>query len=681
MDPKYLDIFLKEAEEHLSMLQKGLLVLEKEPENVDLIHGLLRNAHTLKGSARMMGLDSISAVAHRMEDLLKEVEEGERSVDSSVVDLLLRGTDAVTHLTRGLAAGEYPEIDVDEVFASSRAGGISLQDIPRQEGLAEADTVRARVKTLDSLVNLVGEMIINRTRFDEKLARLRALCRSNNETLPTAALAEFTRDLEMDVLYHSYLLQELHGEAMALRMLPLRTVTDVLERLVRDQAKAQGKEILFEIVGDDIELDRVMLDILKPVFIHVISNAVDHGIETPDERIASGKRPQGTVRLTARHEGNRVRIDIFDDGRGINLHRVRQVAIRKGVLAKEEADQLGDEEALDLILRPGFSTSELVTDVSGRGMGMDVARRNIDSVKGTLSLTSEPGCQTLVTLHLPLTLSVLDALVVSSGDERYAIPLNHVQETIRVRDEDIDTVGTKEVVTVRGKTVPLVSLATLLGLGERKTLLSAGRLPVVVLKQRDQLLACSIDETWGSSEVVVKSLGKQLRVVECVSGATILGDGNPALILNVSDLFARAEGAAATSFRREFEERAAEQHRGSILVVDDSITTRTMERSILVANGYSVEVAVSGEDALGKVGGTTFDLVVTDIEMPGIDGFELTKRLRMMNAYAQVPVIVVSSRSRDEDKRRALEAGAQAYIVKGTFDQGVLLDTVEALIG
>ena len=680
---KYLDIFLKEAEEHLIALQKGLLVLEKEPANRELIHGLLRNAHTLKGSARMLGYDRISAVAHRMEDLLKEVEDGERSVDTAVIDVLLRGTDAITHLTALMAKGEEPGPHTERLLASFEGGEAPQpagNDAPQQETV-ESDTVRANVRTLDTLVNLIGEMIINKKRFEEKISRLRSLCQSPDDAIPVAAVAEFSRDLEQDVLYLSYLIQEVHGEAMALRMLPLKTVTEGLERMVRDVAKAQDKQVVLEITGESIELDRVLLDCLKPVLMHVVTNSVDHGIEPPAERMANGKTAHGTLQIAARYEGNRVRIDIRDDGRGIDPDLIRRTAVRRGIASRKEAESASDDDILYLILRPGFSTSEIVTDLSGRGVGMDVVQKNVERVKGTLSLFSRKGSHTEVSLLLPLTLSVIDALIVACADEFYAIPLTYVQETLKVRSEDIQTVGAKEVVTVRGSTVPLVSLANLLGFAEKKTLLPQRKLSVVVLKLRDQALACTIDGNLGNAEIVVKALGEQLKNVDFISGATILGDGCPALIINVTDIFAAADGMPTTSFRQVLEEQEEEVFRGSILIVDDSITTRTMERSILVANGYRVDLAVSGEDAMEKVAGTRFDLIVSDIEMPGMDGFELTRKVRGLEGYQDVPVIIVSSRSRDEDKRRALEAGAQAYIVKGSFDQGVLLDTVDALIG
>ncbi|KAF0221383.1 MAG: two-component system chemotaxis family sensor kinase [Geobacteraceae bacterium] len=680
---KYLDIFLKEAEEHLAALQKGLLILERNPETPALIHDLLRSAHTLKGSARMLGFDGISAIAHKMEDLLLGMEEGRKAPDTGNIDLLLQGSDTIARITGALARGEESPVDLEKFLTAFERGECqvyAVKELPKPEE-ALGDTIRAKVKTLDSVVNLIGEMIISRKRFEEKVSYLKGLCQSADTPLPVDSLQEFQRGLEADVLYLDYLIQELHGEAIALRMLPLSTITEGFTRMVRDQAKAQGKEVKLEVVGGTIEVDRVLLEILKPMLLHILTNAVDHGIEPPDERLSRGKPSQGTVRITARHEGSSVRIDIRDDGRGMDPERIKQAALRKGVIEKEEAELLRGNEALYLVLRPGFSTSEIVTDLSGRGVGMEVVEKNLEKVKGNLLLKSEVGSFSEITLHLPLTLSVIEALMISCCGECYALPLTYVQETIKIRDEDITTVGGKEVISLRGATIPLVSLSTLLGLPEKKTLLESGKIAAAVLKLRDQSLACAIDTNHGSSEIVVKGLGGQLKSVEYVSGATILGDGAPALILNVPDIFANAEGVGTVGFRKAFAESEAARLKGNILVVDDSITTRTMERSILIAHGYQVEVAISGEDALGKVAVARFDLVVSDIEMPGMDGFELTKKLRAMDEYREVPVVIVSSRSRDEDKRRAIEAGAQAYIVKGSFDQGALLDTVEALIG
>jgi two-component system chemotaxis sensor kinase CheA len=684
MTTKYLDIFLKEAQEHIGSLRTNLLILEKSPEDKPLIHELLRNAHTLKGSARMLGFEDISVIAHRMEDFLKEMEDGERAVDASSIDLLLQGTDAISRMTDAMAKGEESPIDLEK-FITAFDQGLSTSEAftGDTEHVAEAvgDTVRTSVKTLDSVVNLLGELIINKKRFEDKSSELKMAARLSGGSVPAARVLEFQQALEEDVLYLGYIIQELHAEAMALRMMPLRTITAGFDRLVRDLSKSQGKEVDFEIKGDHIAVDRLLLESLKPMFLHMLTNAVDHGIELPEERVARGKPAKGRICLSAHHEGNSVVIEIRDDGSGMDPKKIKQVALRRGVIDRDEAEMLRDDEALYLTLRQGFSTSEIVTDISGRGVGMDVVKINIEKVKGNLVLKSEVGVFTEIQLNLPLTLAVMDALMVSCAGEQYAIPVSSIQETIKIRSEDIATVAGKEVLSVRNASVPLFSLARILGMEESSESVSGGKVAAVILKQRDQVIACTIDRNNGTSEIVVKGLGGQLKRVRHTFGATIMGDGNPALILDVPDIFATAEGASSGGLRKALQESQSFVSRGRVLVVDDSITTRTMEKSILVANGYEVTIAVSAEDALDKINEMGFDLVISDVEMPGLNGFELTARLRSLDEYRNVPVIIVSSLAKDEHKRKAIEAGAQAYIVKGAFEQGTLLDTVEALIG
>ncbi|GFO54647.1 hybrid sensor histidine kinase/response regulator [Geomonas sp. Red276] len=679
MGKRYIEIFCREAEEHLASLQSGLLVLEKHPTRMSLLHELLRNAHTLKGSARMVGLSDISAITHTMEEQLKGMEQGSRPVDAPAIDLLLKGADAVAIITSALSKGEPPPLDVEAFVADYERGevGRSFATAEPQEVIPDqlSETVRANVKTLDALVNLIGEMIINKKRLEAKLTRLRGIER---EATGAAAelLAPFRRDLEEDILYLDYLIAELHQKAMALRMFPLKSICDGFERMVRDLAQAQGKEVRLETVGANIEMDRVLLEGLKPMLIHLLTNAVCHGIETPDQRESKGKSRQGSVRITARHEGSSVVVEVRDDGKGMDPLRIKAAAVARGLIDQRDAEAMRDEEALYLTLRPGFSTAEVVTDVAGRGVGMDVVKKNVERIKGNLTMTSQVGSHTEISLQLPLSLSVLDALIVASGGETFAIPINYVQEILRVGENEITTMGGTEVIKVRGTTTPVYSLSDVLEL-PRRQLLPGARMTALVLKLCDQRIAFTVDAHLGNSEVVVKGLGKQFRNVTFLFGATILGDGNPALILNVPDLYSAVAEKNRPGLQKSWEVKVQQR----VLVVDDSITTRTMEQSILTANGYLVETAVCGEDALEKAAVRDFDLVISDVEMPGINGFQLTRQLRATDRHRETPVIIVSSLSRDEDKRQAMEAGAQAYIVKGSFDQGMLLETVQMLIG
>ena len=487
--------------------------------------------------------------------------------------------------------------------------------------------------------------------------------------------------LEADTQELSYLAEELHGEAMELRMLPLGTITDDLGRMVRTLGRELDKELQLVISGEDVELDRMMLEALRPMLLHMLRNAVDHGLEEPAARRAAGKPESGRITLAASTEGGFVHLRLSDDGRGIDPRVIRKVAVDRGLLDAAEAAGLSDEEAIYLILRPGFSTRDFITDLSGRGVGMDVVKAQIDRVKGNLVIHSQPGQGTDMFLKLPLTMAVVTGLVVECEEEIYALPLHYVSEIVRLAERDVLIEAGQEVIRVRGKTLPLLALPELLGVPRQTRILVPGRVTALVLNYREQQLACLVTRTLNVQELVVKNMGQQLKSVRFCTGATILGNGLPALILSVPDLFGAGLIGRGPRLREEFAAQQAARLKGRVLVVDDSITTRTMEKNILETHGYQVTVAVCGEDALARLAVQEFDLMVSDVEMPGMNGFELTARVRQMETTRELPVIIVTSLASDADRRRGIEVGAQAYIVKGDFDQGTLLDTVETLIG
>lgn len=695
---KYIAIFAREAEEHLQLLRQGLISLEKDGFSAERVHVLLRSAHTLKGSARMLDLTAIGQVGHAMEDLLKDMENGVRALTPAITDLLLAATDILEGLVGQAQNGGEVTFNIDNIVEGLRTGVLpeaQATPVSMEAEKTELTTVRTSVAKLDDLVNLLGEMLISRRMLEERRRQLgglmvemegfvRRLRKAENVKYLRQMQAGFSRlasDLEADIQNLSYLTQEMHHGAMELRMLPFSTITEDLARMVRNLAREQGKEINLTISGGDVELDRLLLEALKPMLLHMLRNSVDHGIEAPEERQRLGKTAVGRIDLVARYEAGFVRLRLSDDGRGIDPVNIREVAVRKNLLSVEEAACLSDEEAVYLILRPGFSTREFITDVSGRGVGMDVVKTNIDRVKGNLVIHSTPGVGSEMQLQLPLTLAVITGMLIECEAEVFALPLHYLSEILRLSEGDIHTEGGREVVRVHGATLPLVSLGDILGLGTRGGVGAGGKVTALVLTFREQRVACLVGHIRGVQELVVKGMGRQLKSVEFFSGVTILGDGSPALILSVPDLFSSSLAGRGTQLRQEFAERKAGEKKGRILVVDDSITTRTMEKNILETQGYEVTIAISGEDALLKVAAAEYDLVVSDVEMPGITGFELTAKLRQMERTRNTPVIIVSSLALDEHRRKGLEVGAQAYIVKGSFDQGTLLETVQTLIG
>lgn len=695
---KYVEIFAREAEEHLQHMRQGLLAMEKGAAGAEQYNQLLRSAHTLKGSAKMVELLELSSVAHRMEDLLKELQGGTREVSPELIDLLLVATDAIEALLAQAGSGGGLTVNVAPILDALQAGALPEQagpavPQPAFNGVERRRSVRASIERLDELANRMGEILLSRQALVERQRQLMALVprmdaflgrlrKADNYRLMKElrdAVLRVAGDLEQDTVHFSYQAEDLYQRTMELRLLPLASITEDFERTLRDLARTLGKELDFSVFGKEVELDRSVLDLIKPMLLHVLNNAIDHGIELPEVRLAAGKSRAGQISLDAQYEGSFVQIVIRDDGQGIDPERVRAAALKRGLLSAAEAARLSDEAALYLVLQPGFSTREFITDVSGRGVGLDVVKANLDQVKGNLSLVSRVGRGTELRLRVPSSLAIFTGLLVETLGESYVIPQQYVVEVLRLAPEEVRSELGREVIRLRERTIPLVSLAALLS-GASGSDLPAGRISVVVLRFREQLLGCLVDRTLGLQEVMVKALGSQLKSLDFISGATLLGAGTPALVLSVADLFGVCQETEGTRVREAHAARLADACRGRILVVDDSITTRTMEKNILEANGFEVTIAVSGFDALEKLAAGSYDLMVSDVEMPGMTGFELTRKVRASDETRALPVIIVTSLASADHRREGMEAGAQAYIVKGSFDQGTLLETVEALI-
>ncbi|MBI3892150.1 MAG: response regulator, partial [Candidatus Wallbacteria bacterium] len=444
---------------------------------------------------------------------------------------------------------------------------------------------------------------------------------------------------------------------------------------VRDLSRELNKEVTLKLSGRKTELDKRVLEEIKPSLIHIIRNSMDHGIERPEEREARGKPRGGTIHLAAGHKGDTVTIVIEDDGGGIDPEKVKKKALERGLIDAKRAQSMSDAEARYLIMAPGFSTAEIITDISGRGVGMDVVKTNVQNLKGDVTIESDVGMFTRISITLPMTLSTMNVLLTECAGEIYAFPLNFLEETCIVNERDLITEGGRSVMNVRGRTIAVCRLDTLLGLTRRSP--AGPELPILLVHSRSHVMGFVVDRFLGNQEIVVKTLGDHLRHIENVAGATILGSGEPALILNCADLvsMASSERDTGTSGHAQAEDKPR-----TILVVDDSITTRTMEKNVLETAGYEVDVAVNGHDALDKLAARHYNLVVSDIEMPGLNGFDLITRMKKEDRLREIPVIIVSALATDDDKRRGIAVGANAYITKGTFDQENLLGTVRRLI-
>jgi len=571
---------------------------------------------------------------------------------------------------------------------------------------------------LESLGNLTGELMVAGDRLERRFAAVKELynvLRSERKRYahdhpihqalaPIAnAIHRLVDDFSTDVTVIEPLISEIHEQVLDTRMLPLSVLFDQLPRFTRDFCRQDNKQVELHIDGAKTRVDRQVLEQLRDPIIHLIRNSLAHGIEPPEQRERLGKNPAGTVRLSTSRCGDRIRITCEDDGRGIDRQKVLAKAVSAGLVTEADAAELSDEQIDRLILRPGFSTAEMITDVSGRGVGMDVVASRLEALRGTLEIQSEHGKYTRFVLEFPASVATLEGLLVETAGFTYVVPTVSVVCTAKIKRSDLQAGAGGEVLfNMDGQAVPLVMLAGLLERGPKRgsdpfcrngpegashkrglTPFSApdsDSLLVVVVRHRSCQVALGIDRLLGTQTIVAKGLGEQIRDVRGVAGATILGTGLPALILDPSQIVGNGDLRLQCHERLD-DASEVEVEVAPLLVVDDSLTTRMMEKSILESVGYTVDTAVSAEDALAKIEDCVYRLFIVDVEMTGLNGFQLTRKLRQDERFAETPVIIVTSLAKEEHRREGLEAGANAYIVKSQFDQNNLLDTVERLAG
>lgn len=648
--PEFLEIFQDEANQRLDHIVDILLALETGRAAPDAVDSLFRDAHTIKGGAAMLGLDDVRELAHAVEDVLHEVRES-NEFSPELTDPLLRAADALRRQVEG-RGGETADL-LEELGASRARIGVAPEpqepveapSSPRP-GLARR-SIRVPAEKLDRLLDLVGETMLHRRRLEHVLG------------LPETDAPEELSD-ELDA--GERLLGELQEAAVEMRTLPFASITGSFPRAVRDLAGSERKEVELIVTGADTELDRVILEGLSEPLVHLLRNAVAHGIEPPEERERLGKPRQGRVELKAEQRGRTVAVTVADDGRGAS-----EDAVRRG--------RSGRESLIDVLAAPGYSTSREVTELSGRGIGLHVVKIGVEGFGGSVEIESEPGLGMRTTLLLPLTLALLEVLLVECGDQVFGVPLAAVEEAVAV-EQRLSSAG-RPSLEVRGESLPLWSLAELVGLEAPEP--PAAGAPAVVVTASGRRIAALCDSLLGEEEVVVKSLGPLLGSLEGYLGAAILGDGRIALLLDPSSLVRprqkRAEPRPASRGRRA-------SGSAKILIVEDSFTVRELQRSILEAAGYPVETARGGREALARIeADDRIGLVITDIEMPDGDGLELIAAVRAHPTRSAVPVIILTMSGTEEDRRRGLAAGADVHLAKQTFDQRSLLEAVEQLVG
>lgn len=523
---------------------------------------------------------------------------------------------------------------------------------------AVEQTIRVEVKRLDNLMNLIGELVLGKNRllkiYDDVEERYEGEKFLEELNQVVSALSLVTTDIQLAV--------------MKTRMLPIAKVFNKFPRMVRDLSRELGKQIDLEISGEETELDKSIVEEIGDPLVHIIRNSCDHGVESPKERLAAGKPEKGIIQLKAYNEGNHIVVEIVDDGKGIDALAVKMKALERGLITEREVDSMSDKEAYSLIFKPGFSMAKQVTNVSGRGVGMDVVKTNIEKLNGIIDIDSEVGKGTIIKLKIPLTLAIIQSLLVGSQEEFYAIPLASVKETVRVPVDNIYTIEGKNVLRLRDEVLSLVRLSDLFGV--KQVFESGDQTYVVVINVADSKLGIIVDSLIGQEEIVIKSLGNYLQNIRGIAGGTIRGDGKVTLIVDVGMIMDMAK-EIKVDIRASMESNSqmAKKEKPSdykVLIVDDSKMDRTMMQKSLEPIGVTVIEATNGIEALNiiKSGEHSLDAMLIDIEMPRMDGYTLAGEIRKYSKYRNLPLIAVTSRTSKSDRLRGVEAGMTEYITK-----------------
>lgn len=724
-DKELRDLFKVESSEHLQKLDDGFLSLEKEPGNTALVAEVMREAHSLKGAARMLGLTEIETLSHRLEDILNAAKKGETALTPETIDNMYKALDRVKKLVHEAITGETeltrksseqkkiePEIRMmPETKREAEVEEESKIQIPKSKIEGEAfkiETVRVDTNKLDALMTQIGELSVTKLRIGRRPAEIEEIIGLWEETNKSwefgvgssevkskfeGLLNILKKNADEDGSKLEFVSDELEDGIRTIRLLPLSTIFSLFPRMVRDMSKAQSKEAELVIEGGETSADKRIIEEMKDPLMHMIRNAIDHGIEKPEERERTGKPRTGTINLKAYQTATNIIIEVKDNGKGLDLDAIKQAALKRKLIREEELEVMTPSQVQSLIFVSGFSTSSFVTEVSGRGVGLDVVRNNVEQLKGTVQIESTPGSGCTLRVKLPITLATIRVLIAGVNGRSYALPVEDVLTTVRVGEKEVFTIEGRDTVVFEGQPVSVARLSELLELREahlvkreaesvkkRYEIRDTRYEPCILISIGDDKLGLLVDELLDEQEIVLKPHSIILKRVRNVSGTTILGTGEVCIVLNPQDLIKSVSREAFLVKRKNEIPDTRYEARKAILYAEDSLTTRTQVKRILEGAGYEVEAAVDGIEAFSKLGTRSFDALVTDILMPNMDGLTLTKKVRQNKKYKELPVILVTSLASDEDKKRGMEAGANAYITKPAFDQKILLDTLRRLI-
>lgn len=710
-----MSLFADEVQERAREIERTLLALEDAADPAarsELLTALLRITHSLKGAAGLVEVRSVETVCHSMEELFAEARQTGRDLPRPTLNVLLRATDAILETGRMLGRGESLPPDhlrsvinnVTETIATAESIASTTAEMPAPAHLLPApDThgdwsVSVPAEKLDSLLYRSAELLTLRPRGAMRSAQARALHKLSAQlrmsqmspgprTGYAANLAVLTsplepgladwivelesglRNLADDLADDGRLLERaaamLDDEVRRIRMQPFAHACQGLERLVRDMAGNQQKLADLSVEGADIEIDRSIVGGLRDALRHLVRNAMDHGIETPGERRSKGKRVTGKIIIAASLRGDRLRIRVEDDGRGLNLAWLREHAPAGDVAGPEDEDSL-----LRQIFLPGVSSAPVVTEVSGRGMGLDIVKSAVERLRGTVEVEHEPGYGTTFILTLPLTLTTIRGLLVLAREQIFVLDTAAVRRVTKVSADDIRFASGRAFVSLDGRTVPALDLAAWLRLRPARSRRNQSKAPVVILGRAGKETALFVDGVVGEQELLIRGLGRRLAGIRTYSGGAILPDGGVALVLNSAAI---SDSAVSRTEPTILDQEEHPRAKVKLLVVDDSLTVRTLEKVLLEAAGYEVVTAADGLEAWEVLQARGADAVIADVDMPGMDGFTLTEQIRASRDHAKLPIILVTAREAPHERARGIQLGADAYLLKSAFDQRELL--------
>ncbi len=722
------DLFQTEVKQHAATLADGLVALEQHAADPKRVEPLMRAAHSIKGAARILSLDHAVQLAHAMEESLVRIQKGAETVTAARIDQLLKGTDMLVALAanadeataRRWCEGESaaiaalacaftqvsaaPSPSAPPPIAPSSPTPVPPTPAPAPALQAHGDAgVLVSASNLERILELSGEALVEARRLHslrKTLARAKSAQRrladaiellgqnTTQGTIGPGAAAESRQaidaaleQVEEHLRRGESLASALHAEAVASRMRPFGDACGSLPRSVRDLARSLAKDVRLQVSGEQVPVDREILRQLEAPLGHLVRNAIDHGIEAPDDRALAHKARQATLRIEARHRAGGLVVEVKDDGRGIDRNRLREKIVAKGLATEAMALAMEDSELFDFLFLPGFSTAETVTDISGRGVGLDVVQSMAHAVGGSLEVRSTPQGTTFA-MRLPVTLSVIRAAVVSISGSAYALPLARLERIDRVAREEISQVEGRPAAIIRGESVGLVRAAEVLDLPNGTDPMMLDLVPVVSVLAGARTVGFVVEEFLGEEDLVVRKLDRRLGDIPHLDAASIRENGDLLLILDADDLIQSAlQLLEQGKLRGVGGSTGAAKKQRRVLVVEDSITVRETERQMLIRAGYAVDTAVDGVDGWNALQKASYDLVVSDVDMPRMNGIELVRKIRSDSRFGSLPIVIVSYKDREEDRLAGMEAGASAYLTKGSFQDKTFLEAVAGLLG